>query len=277
MSDQHSILGNLDEHDTTTKPDAGDQPAGEADSSTPPGALTPPGPQLVSLTHPRSIVAEAYRELRTSLSFSRLDKPIRSFLVTSSGPNEGKSTTASNLAVVIAQGGSSVVIIDADLRRASLDRRFGVSNQFGLTNALFDPDNLKLYIRSTPVDNLRLLTSGPLPPNPSELLGSDRMADVLHRLQDEFDMVILDTPPVASVADALVLAHRVDGVVLVVEGSVRGMPRDVVQRAKNKLDQVKANILGVVLNKVDLEREQPYYYYYNYSAAYYMGGDSSSR
>ena len=122
-----------------------------------------------------------------------------------------------------------------------------------------------------------LLTSGPLPPNPSELLGSDRMADLLHRLQDEFDMVIMDTPPVASVADALVLAHRVDGVVLVVEGSVRGMPRDVVQRAKNKLDQVKANILGVVLNKVDLEREQPYYYYYNYSAAYYMGGDSPSR
>lgn len=231
-------------------------------------------PGIVTITHPRSVIAEAYRDLRTALSFARLDDPIRSLLVTSSGPGEGKSTTVANLAVTMALAGSTVVVVDADLRRASIDRQFGLSNQFGLTNALFDPDNLKLYVRSTPVERLRVLTSGPLPPNPSELLGSARMKRVLDELRDANDVVILDTPPVGSVSDALVLCPKVDGVILVVHAG--GLPRDVVQRVKTRLDSAKAKLLGVVLNKVDIEREQPYYYYYNYSSAYYLTPSSNN-
>lgn len=222
--------------------------------------------QLVTVAHPRSIIAEAYRDLRTSLSFARLDGKVRSLVITSAGPGEGKSTTVANLAVTMAQAGHSVIVVDADLHRASLDRQFGLSNQFGLTNALFDPDNYQLYVRSTAVERLRVLTSGPLPPNPSELLGSERMRQLLATLEKTYDFVIIDTPPIGSVSDALVLSPRVDGVVLVVHAG--GLPRDVVKRAKSKLDQANAQILGVVLNKVDIEREQPYYYYYNYSSYY---------
>jgi capsular exopolysaccharide synthesis family protein len=224
-------------------------------------------PDLVSVTHPRSAVAEAYRDLRTSLSFARPDGPLKSILVSSAGPAEGKSTTVANLAVAMAQAGTSVVVVDADLRRATLDKQFGVSNQFGLTNALFDQGNLSLYVRSTFLDKLRVLTSGPLPPNPSELLGSERMRSLLGELKSRFDCVLLDSAPVGSVSDALVLSPLVDGVVLVVHAG--GLPREVVQRVKAKLDQSQARLLGVVLNKVDIEREQPYYYYYNYSSAYY--------
>ena len=224
------------------------------------------GTGLVTVSHPRSMLSEAYRDLRTSLSFARLDQTVKSVLVTSAGPGEGKSTTVSNLAVTMAQAGHSVIVIDADLRRASIDRRFGLSNQFGLTNALFDPDNYHLYVRSTAVDKLRVLTSGPLPPNPSELLGSERMAGLLAELEERYDFVLFDTAPIGSVSDALVLSPRVDGVLLVVHAG--GLPREVVRRVKGKLDQANAQILGVVLNKVDIEREQPYYYYYNYSSYY---------
>jgi capsular exopolysaccharide synthesis family protein len=237
-----------------------------------------PRSELITLSFPRSAVAEAYRDLRTGLTFSRPDSPPRSIVVTSSGPGEGKSTTVSNLAVAMAQAGSSVVVVDADLRRASVDKYFGLSNQFGLTNALFDQENLGLYVRSTPLEKLSVLTSGPLPPNPSELLGSERMRRLLSDLKGRFDAVLLDTPPVGSVSDALVLSPMVDGVILVVHAG--SLPREIVQRVKARLDQAQARILGVVLNKVDIEREQAYYYYYNYSSSYYgaspaaKGGDN---
>lgn len=230
---------------------------------------------LITVNHPRSAVSEAYRELRTSLQFSRVDESLRVVMVTSSGPAEGKSTTVSNLAVTMAQAGSRVLAVDADLRRASLDKYFGLSNQFGLTNALFDQANLNLYIRSTPIERLHILTSGPLPPNPSELLGSQKMKDLLRSLRERFDFVILDTPPVGSVSDALVLSPSVDGVVLVVHAG--GLPREVVQRVKGRLDHSQARVLGVVLNKVDIEREQPYYFYYNYASPYYASPTDGPR
>jgi capsular exopolysaccharide synthesis family protein len=241
--------------------------AGELHSPREAASVSPRPSELVTLAFPRSAVAEAYRDLRTSLSFSRLDGPLKSLVVTSAGPAEGKSTTVANLAVAMAQAGSSVIVIDADLRRASLDKCFGLSNQFGLTNALFDSGNLSLYVRSTALERLRVLTSGPLPPNPSELLGSQRMRSLVAELGEKFDHVLIDTPPVGSVSDALVLSPMVDGVVLVVHAG--GLPREVVQRVKAKLDQAQARLLGVVLNKVDIEREQPYYYYYSYSSPYY--------
>ena len=222
---------------------------------------------IVALDNPRSSIAEAYRDLRTSLDFSSLDSALKVILVTSSGPAEGKSTTVANLGVVIGHAGHKVLLVDADLRRPTLDKHFGFNNQFGLTNALFDDSNLAMYVRSTPIDKLKVLTSGPLPPNPSELLGSQRMRQLLTQLRDEYDTIILDSPPVGTISDALVLSGLSDGVVLVVHAG--GLPRELVQRCKVRLDNAKARILGVVLNKVDLEREKQYYYYYNYYAGYY--------
>ena len=222
---------------------------------------------VVTLASPRSSIAEAYRDLRTSLGFSGLDDPLCVLLVTSSGPSEGKSTTVANLGVVTAHAGNRVLLIDADLRRPSLDKYFGFNNQFGLTNALFDDSNLGMYIRSSPLENLKVLTSGPLPPNPSELLGSQRMRRLLKEVRGQFDSVILDSPPIGTISDALVLAGEADGVVLVVHAG--RFPREIIQRCKQRLDASKARVLGVVLNKVDIEREKQYYYYYNYYAGYY--------
>jgi capsular exopolysaccharide synthesis family protein len=240
----------------------------------PPAPSNLDGQGVVTLLNPRSSIAEAYRDLRTSLKFARLDEPLKVVVVTSSGPGEGKSTTVANLGVVMAHAGSRVLLVDADLRRPSLDKYFGFNNQFGLTNALFDDANLNMYIRSTPLENLKVLTSGPLPPNPSELLGAHKMKTLLDRLREEFDCVVIDTPPVGTISDALVLSPECDGVVMVVQAG--GLPREVIQRCKTRLDSAKARILGVVLNKVDIEREKQYYYYYNYYAGYYGYGQPGS-
>jgi capsular exopolysaccharide synthesis family protein len=215
--------------------------------------------ELVTYRNPRSTIAEAYRSLRTNINFSRLDKNIRSLMVTSSGPQEGKSTTCSNLAVTMAQAGSSVLLVDADLRLPILHTFFSFNNQFGLTNALFDEENFEMYVRSTPVDNLGVLTSGPLPPNPSELLGSKRMANLLEIAKRKYEVVL----------------SLVDGVILVIHAG--GIEKDVVRACKQRLDAVKANILGVVLNKVDIDKEKYYYYYYSYYGNYYYYSDDRSQ
>jgi capsular exopolysaccharide synthesis family protein len=240
----------------------------------PPAAPSGDSSGIFTLLNPRSSIAEAYRDLRTSLQFARPDEPLKVLLVTSSGPGEGKSTTVANLGVVMAHAGSKVLLIDGDLRRPSLDKYFGFNNQFGLTNALFDDANLGMYIRSTPLDNLKVLTSGPLPPNPSELLGAHKMKSLLAHLRQEYDTVVVDTPPVGTISDALVLSPECDGVVVVVQAG--GLPREVVQRCKARLDSANARLLGVVLNKVDIEREKQYYYYYNYYASYYGYGQPGS-
>ena len=225
-------------------------------------ATTDRSQELVTYRNPKSTIAEAYRSLRTNINFSRLDRNIRTMLVTSSGPQEGKSTTCSNLAVAMAQAGSSVLLIDADLRLPILHTYFNFNNQFGLTNALFDEENFRMYVRSTPIDNLGVLTSGPLPPNPSELLGSKRMASFLEIAKSKFDIIIFDSPPISTITDGVVLSSVVDGVILVVHAG--GIEKEVVKACKQKLDAVKANVLGVVLNKVDIEKEKYYYSYYRY-------------
>jgi non-specific protein-tyrosine kinase len=215
-----------------------------------------PDSALITLRDPSSAAAEAYRTLRTNLLFSSLDRPLRTLLATSSAPNEGKSTTLANLAVTMAQAEQSVLLVDCDLRRPGLHTLFGLPNDDGLTSAILAQADGPLPIQATSVPGLRLLTSGPLPPRPADLLGSRRMGALIERLRGEADIVLFDTPPVVAVTDAAVLAPRVDGVLLVLHaGQTR---RDRARESRQILEKVKANIVGVVLNGAKLERGYTY-------------------
>ncbi|MCG8352119.1 MAG: CpsD/CapB family tyrosine-protein kinase [Chloroflexales bacterium] len=212
---------------------------------------------LITLRDPRSPAAEAYRTLRTNIQFSSLDKPINTLLVTSTSPDEGKSTTLANLAVTIAQAEQRVILVDCDLRRPSLHTLFGVPNEQGLTSVILNQGDGELPLHATSVPGLNLLTSGPLPPRPADLLGSRRMEVLIERLRSEADMVLFDTPPVIAVTDAAVLATRLDGVLLVLQaGKTR---RDRAREARRQLEKVKANIIGVVLNNARMEASYGYY------------------
>jgi succinoglycan biosynthesis transport protein ExoP len=215
---------------------------------------------LITVVQPRSSIAEAYRSLRTNIQFCSVDKPLRAMIVTSPRHLEGKTTAAANLGVVVAQAGKSVVLVDADLRRPSLHRVFDVPNERGLTDALTGEEVvLDGRLQKTRIDNLRVLTSGPLPPNPSELLGSNRMNRLIEQLKVEADMVIFDTSPVLAVTDAAVLSRQTDGALLVAEA--RRTRRATVLQAMETLQQVEANIVGGVLNKFAAGRSERYYYY----------------
>ena len=218
-----------------------------------------PSESLVTLTNPRSPVSEAYRTLRTNLEFSSLDKPIKTMVVTSPGLGEGKSTTLANLAVTLAQAEKEVILVDCDLRRPSQHEIFGLSNGVGLTTMVMDDGAMKdPPLLDTGVAGLRLLPSGPLPPNPSELVGSRRMAEIISVLGERSDIALFDAPPVVAVTDAAVLASRVDGVLLVIKAGAT--KRDHAQRAKALLEKVNAHLLGVVLNNIKMDTS--YYSYY---------------
>ena len=206
---------------------------------------------LVTLTDPRSPASEAYRTLRTNIQFSSVDKPAHTILVTGVDAGEGKSTTLANLGVVMAQGGKTVVAVDCDLRRPTLHKLFGLSAEPGLTTAILD-NKTGVTAQKTSVDGLRVVACGPLPPNPSELLGSRQLEQILAGLAKEADVVLIDAPPIVSVSDAAVLASKVDGVILVVSaGKTR---REMARRAKSLLEKVNAHVLGVVLTNAPLER-----------------------
>jgi capsular exopolysaccharide synthesis family protein len=210
---------------------------------------TAPAP-LVMLSDPHAPAAEAYRSLATNLQFSSLDQPVRTVVVTSAAPGEGKSTTVANLAIALAEGGRRVIVVDADLRRPGLHALFGASNREGLTSALIG-DQPQLPLQDTAVPGVRILASGPLPPNPLEVLGSRRLDQVLALARSQADFVLVDTAPAAALADAWVLAPRLDGVLLVVSaGRTR---RDLARRAKEQLERVNARILGVVLTGVRVD------------------------
>lgn len=212
---------------------------------------------IVTITSPRSAAAEAFRTLRTNIQFSSLDREIRVLLITSAGPQEGKSTVLANLAVSTAETGRQVLMVDCDLRRPSLHRLFGVASTPGFTNLLVEEDLASVAAQATSVPGLALLPCGPLPPNPSELLGSRRVDRVLQQLRERADLVLLDSPPVTAVSDAAVLATKVDGVILVVSaGKTR---REAARRAKAQLEKVNARVLGVVLNNT---RPDPSLYSY---------------
>jgi succinoglycan biosynthesis transport protein ExoP len=230
--------------------------------------------KLITMKHPRSIIAEAYRILRTNIQFSAIDKPLKSIVVSSPNPIEGKSVTIANLAVVMAQAGARVVIVDSDLRRPVIHKIFNLPNTEGLTSVLLQDRPLADgYLQSTEVENLQVLTTGPLPPNPSELLSSQKMTDLIENLKEEADVVLLDSPPSLPVTDAAVLSSKTDGTLLVTDaGTTR---RGAARRAKEDLTRVGANILGVVLNKFSVRGASSYYYYYYYY--YSRDGDGRRR
>ena len=214
---------------------------------------------LITVADPRSPVSEAYRTLRTNLDFSSLDKPIKTMLVTSAGPEEGKSTVLANLAVTTAQTGRKVILVDCDLRRPTLHYLFNLKNDVGLTTMVVDDVAMESPpLQYTGVEGLQLVSSGPLPPNPSELLGSRRMEDIIADLLERADVILFDAPPVVAVTDAAVLATKVDGVLLVINAG--GTKRDYAKAAKARLEKVNANLLGAVLNNVRFDVSLHRYY-----------------
>ena len=226
---------------------------------------------LITVTQPRAPVSEAFRSLRANLQFASIDVPVHSLLVTSASPEDGKTTIAANLGSVIAQSGREVVVVDTDLRRPKIHKMFQLSNRLGLTNQFIQTQDLfDGTIKNTEIANLHVITSGNLPPNPSELLGSGRMTEILHQLSGQFNTIILDTPPMLAVSDALVLAPLVDGVLLVVKPTVT--KRVALKRVIEQVQQVKANLLGVVLNDVKVSHSRYYYYRgYEYHRKYGKG------
>lgn len=214
---------------------------------------------LISLTNPKSPIAEQFRTIRTNIQFSSVDKELQTIIVTSSGPGEGKSTNTANLAVVFAQQGKRVLLIDADLRKPTVHYTFRTENHVGLSNVLTRQLTLEEAISTTAQEKLWVLSSGPIPPNPSELLGSKNMEVLLEQAKEEYDVIVIDTPPVLAVTDAQILANLADGVVLVVSSGKT--ERDSAKKAKELLESAQAKILGVVLNNKKAE-ESHYYYYY---------------
>ncbi|RME32160.1 MAG: polysaccharide biosynthesis tyrosine autokinase [Thermoflexia bacterium] len=215
-------------------------------------------PRLITLTDPRSPAAEAYRTLRTNLTFAGLDQPLEALVVTSPAMEEGKSLAVANLAVTMAQGERRTILVDADLRRPRLHAIFGVSNDRGLTTMFVEPAAMaNPPLVDVGVENLWLLPSGPLPPNPADLLGSRRMDEVLAALRARADILLFDAPPVIEVTDAAVLGRKADGILLVMTtGRTR---RDHALRAKEVLERAHVRLVGVVLTDVSVSRAHRYY------------------
>lgn len=214
---------------------------------------------LIAKLNPKSPISEQYRTIRTNIDFASVDQKIHSLLVTSSGPGEGKSMTAANLAVVYAQQGKKVLLIDADLRKPTVHYTFRLDNLRGLSNILVGENTFNDVIHSSDVDHLDIMSCGPIPPNPSELLASKKMEKLLEELKASYDLIIFDTPPVLAVTDAQVLANIVDGTLLVVRSKHTEI--EGAQKAVESLRPAKAKLLGTVLND-RIKKQSNYYYYY---------------
>jgi protein-tyrosine kinase len=214
---------------------------------------------LITLTDPRSPISEQYKTIRTNIQFSVTDSEIRSIVVTSSGPEEGKSTTIANLAVVFAQQGKKVLLVDSDMRKPTVHYTFRLDNIFGLTNILTKQRKLTDTYQATEIDNLYVLSCGPIPPNPAELLASQAMDELLKDAYQTFDMILFDTPPVLAVTDAQILASKANGTILVVHS--QKTITDAAIKAKELLQSANSKLLGVVLNQRK-QKDSHYYYYY---------------
>jgi capsular exopolysaccharide synthesis family protein len=217
---------------------------------------------LITIKDPKAPISEAYRTLRTNIQFSSFDKKIQTIMLTSSGPGEGKSTTASNLAVVMAESGANTIIIDCDQRKPRLHKVFLTSNQTGLSDVLAGKEKFEDAVKDVGVPNLTLLTSGTRPPNPAELMASRKMGKFIEELKERFEYIIIDTPPVIAVTDAQLLSRYADGCLLVLASSQ--VDREAAMKAKQLLEKVNANILGTVLNKLEVKEKGYYGYYYYY-------------
>lgn len=223
------------------------------------------GTSLITVTKPNSVVAEQFRTIRTNIQFSMIDKELKTIIFTSSGPYEGKSTVAANIAAVFADQGKKVVLIDADMRKPTVSKTFNIQNGLGLST-LITSRNMKVedvvqYVEDADLD---IISSGPVPPNPSELLNSNRMNEVIKELEEKYDLVLFDMPPVVSVTDAQIMATKTDGVVFVVRRNIAHT--EDVRNAKELLDMVQANVLGVVFNGAEKKSDRSYSYYgYGYT------------
>lgn len=216
---------------------------------------------LITLVDPSSPVSEQYRTIRTNIQFaSSVDRKLQTLVVTSSGPREGKSTTSANLAVVFAKSGQRVLLIDADMRKPTVFKTFQLTNEVGLSTILSTNRNIDEATQKTSIENLSILPSGPKPPNPSELLGSARMNQVIEEARHLYDIIIFDMPPVVAVTDAQIMASKADGTLLVARENVTR--KDALTNAKNLLEMVQARVLGVVYNGTQNMKDQGYYYYY---------------
>ncbi len=229
--------------------------------------------ELVTHGRPKSILSEAYRSIRTSVLLSFSDKPPKKITITSANPAEGKTTTVVNTAIALAQTGVQVVIVDADMRKPRIHKVFEARDGRGLSNFLSGNADLETVIKNTEIPNLSYIPAGPIPPNPSELIGSSRFKNMMASLEKRFDHVIIDSPPVLGFADSIILSTSVDGIILVALGGKT--PRETLQRAKEMLQQVNAKILGVVINRVNIQRSDYGYYYYRYH--YYYGKEGKKK
>jgi len=219
---------------------------------------------LIALKNPKSRSAEAFRTLRTNIQFSSLDTELKSIVVTSSGPGEGKSTVMANLAITMAESGKRIILVDCDFRKPSIHKKMGVTNAIGLTNILVQNVKKEDCMVESTVKNLFILTSGPIPPNPAELLGTKKMRDFIEELKSEFDMVLIDAPPVLAVTDAQILSTIADGVIFV--ASYGEAQKKALVDAKELIDKVGGKVIGIVFNKVP---EAISGYYGKYYKGYY--------
>ncbi|MBD8013479.1 CpsD/CapB family tyrosine-protein kinase [Planococcus wigleyi] len=217
--------------------------------------------KLIAFTNPRSRVSEQFRTLRTNIHFTSPDGDIRSLVITSASHSEGKSTTASNLAIVFAQEGKRVLFIDADMRKPTMHYTFKINNSRGLSNVLARQIALKVAIQPAEIENLDLLPCGPIPPNPAELLSSQNMDLLFEQALDVYDLLIFDTPPVLSVTDSVILANKCEGTILVINSGKT--ERDHAIKAKEAITaSTKTRLLGAVINNVKVQKDTAYAQYY---------------
>jgi capsular exopolysaccharide synthesis family protein len=214
---------------------------------------------LIAMLDPKSPISEQYRTIRTNVQFSTVDEEVRTLMVSSAGPGDGKSTTAANLAVVFAQQGKKVLLVDSDMRKPTVHYTFNMSNVYGLTSVLTKQTTLINAVEESQEKNLFILTSGPIPPNPAELLSSKAMEQFFQDAEEFFDLIVFDTPPLLAVTDAQILANRCEGSILVVSSGKTENEQAV--KAKEILDAAQSKLLGVVLNNKKIENNNYYYYY----------------
>lgn len=223
-------------------------------------AATSERPSLITLTRPSSVVAEQFRTIRTNIHFSMVDSDLKSLAITSAGPGAGKSTISANLAVSFANEGRKVLLVDTDMRKPTVHKTFRLPNHDGLTTLLTDKSVvLSDILHRLETENLFVLTSGAIPPNPAELLGSNRMMQLKNELEDLFDLVVFDLPPVIAVTDAQIMASKTDGTIFVINKD--GADKEMVLKSKELLDKVQANVIGAVLNRVETKNDHYYAYY----------------
>lgn len=221
---------------------------------------------IITFNSPKDPISEAFRNMRTNIIFSDIDDELKVMTITSSGKSEGKSTILANYAVALAKSNKKVLLMDCDLRRPIIHKLFDRRNRVGLTNVLLKEADIKSAIQLTEVEGLHIISSGPIPPNPSEILASKRMSDLVDLLKQAYDYILIDAPPVGVVTDAAVLSRVTDGYILVAALSVAN--KDGVKMAIETLENVGGHIIGVVANNIPQNKRSGYYYYYTYHNSY---------